>query len=105
MKNLIFEVFSWINLCVNIFTLYKIYKADILKKMVRSLFPILLNFPALALNEFGDISFKFLHFQLLGFGNGIWQGVIYAVITIPSGSLWVFYKMDNWIREKEMQEY
>lgn len=105
MLHTIISILGWIALAINIFALFKIYKADILKKILRSLFPLLLNFPAIAVNEMENISFKFFHFQLFGFGSTIWEGVQYYVITIPFGALWVFYKLEDWVREKEMKEY
>lgn len=105
MKNQLIQLAGWAVVVINIIAVIYIIRNNIFKKMLRCLFPILLNFPAIGVTPFGQWSFKFFHFQLMGFGGAFWERESYLIITFPIGAMWVFYKMSGWLREKEMENY
>ena len=99
------KLIGWVVLVVNFFTIYKIYKSNILKKWLRILFPLFVNFPTVSSRAIDDLSFQIFNFQLFGFGSFYNQNGNFVAVAFPLGSIWVFYKIENWIREKEMQDY
>lgn len=105
MTNQLVQLVGWGVIVINIIAVIYIIRSNILKKALRCLFPILLNFPAIGVTPFGEWSFKFFHFQLMGFGGALWNKESFLIVTFPIGAIWIFYKMGDWLREKEMENY
>lgn len=87
----------------NLFTLFKIYKADIHQKWWKYLLPILLNFPTFVATMDAGLSWKFLAFQFLGTDIMIGYQSHYAVAALPIGSLYIWWKLQYWIVSKEFE--
>lgn len=71
MTNQLIQIVGWLVIVINTIAVIYIIRNSIFKKVLRCLFPILLNFPAIGVNLFGDWSFKLFHFQIMGFGGAV----------------------------------
>ncbi len=110
---LTFKIIGWGVFLFNIFTIYILWKSNIFNKWLKMLLPLLLNFPSFIYSEFQGLHFKFLMFQVLGRGDFVnyqpnpFEEILLgesALFSIPIGSLYVFYKLENWERLKEQAD-
>lgn len=88
----------------NLFTLWRIYKANVYLKWWKYLLPILINFPTLNANQ--DIGFywKFLNFLFLGSDIMIGNQDYYAKAALPLGALYIWWKIRGWEVSKEFDQ-
>ncbi|GAB4034751.1 hypothetical protein [Spirosoma jeollabukense] len=111
--SIIFSLLGWVVLALNLYAIYKVWKANVFSKWWKILLPILVNLPTLTYSAAQGVGFQLLNFLL--FGKGVAQNYqsnpfepVIAGETIsfalPLGALYVFYKLDNWVRTKEYAE-
>jgi hypothetical protein len=91
---------------VNVLTLVKILKSNVYRKAVKMLIVLIFNVPTIVYSVMNGFSFKLLSFQLLLGVGGSFMG--YAGTTwsigLPVGSLFVWWKIKNWERDKELDD-
>lgn len=101
---LIIKILGIIVFSFNLFTIWKIYKADIYQKWWKYLLPLLVNFPTFTITQEKGLDWKLLSFQLLGSNLEFGYQDYYAIAAIPIGSLYVWWKLSRWKLDKEYDQ-
>jgi len=92
-----FWLFGLFAICIPVFNVYviiQIKRSRLKKKWLKYIAVILLNVPAITYVAVNGLSFKLLHFQLLGIGVG-YMGYLnsYWAFGIPLGGLYWFWRI------------
>lgn len=90
----------------NVLTIAKIVKANVNRKAIKVLIVLVFNVPTFMYSLINGFSFELLSFQLLlGVGVGFmgYAGTAWS-IGVPLGSFYVWWKMKNWRRDKELAD-
>jgi hypothetical protein len=101
---LFIKIVGIIVISFNLFTIWKIYKADVYQKWWKYLFPVIVNFPTfIATKEFG---FDWKLFSLYSFGSNIAFGYEdnISIASLPIGSFYIWWKLRGWEIDKEFDQ-
>ncbi len=101
---LIVKLLGILFLSFNLFTLWKIFKANIYIKWWKYLLPILINFPTLNANQDNGFSWKVLNFLFLGSDLMLGYQDYYAKAALPLGSLYIWWKLRGWEVSKDFDQ-
>lgn len=102
---LLIKIAGVLALCFNLFTFWKIYKADIKEKWWKFVLPLFVNFPTFVMSLEGGFDWKFFAFQVLGSDLAIGFQSHFAVAALPIGSLYIWWKMGYWESEKNFADF
>ncbi|MBK6372086.1 MAG: hypothetical protein IPO45_04775 [Saprospiraceae bacterium] len=101
---LIVKLLGILFLSFNLFTIWKIYKANIYNKWWKYLLPVFINFPTFFADKNIGFDWKLLSFYFLGSDLMLGYQDFYSAAAIPIGSLYIWWKLRGWEVNKEFDQ-